>query len=239
MTAIPHATAPGPIVDRDAVRDIAPMLLGLLPFAVVIGVTMAGLGIDLATGLTVSFLLYGGSVQVAMLALIGSGSGIVVAALTAAIVNARLLLYGASLAIRFQGQPTWFRWLGPHTIVDQTCTAATARRELDDPSRFRRYWLTAGAVLAVGWLSGIAAGMAIGPAMPASSPLDVATGALFVALLVPRLTDRVAALTALVASVTAVATVGLPNGAGLLVSIAAGVTLAVVTTRDTDRSRRR
>lgn len=226
-------------VQRAAVRDIVPMLVGVLPFAVVIGVAMADLRIGLASGLAASFLLYGGSVQVAALALVVDGSGVLVAVLTAAIVNARMLLYGASMSARFRDQPGWFRWIGPHFIVDQTAAISAGRNDLDEPARFRRYWLSAAAVLTIGWLSGIAVGMALGPVMPASSPLDVATPALFVALVARRLSDPVTAGTAIVATVVAVAASGLPNGAGLLVSIAAGVTVAVVVTRHTGRSRRR
>lgn len=218
-------------LDHDAVRDIAPVVVGVAPFGVAIGVAMAEAGIDTPAGLASSFLLYGGSVQLAMLALVTSGSGVVTAALSAALINARLLLYGASLAPRFRRQPVWFRWIAPHFLVDQTAAIASARPELDDPRRFRRYWLTAAAVLTVGWLTGIGAGMTLGPRLPAHSPLEVTTAALFVALLMPRLRERPAAVAAGTACLATVAASGLPGGVGLILGIGAGVAAAVVTTR--------
>lgn len=218
-------------MSRSAVGDITPMALGVLPFAIVIGVTMGRMDVGLATALTLSFALYGGSVQLAMLSLVDAGSGIAIAALTAALVNARLLLYGAVLAPRFRPQPRWFRFGGPHLIVDQTTAIATARPDLGDPVRFRWYWLIAGTVLSVVWLGGIAIGMGFGPVLPERSPLEVATAALFVAMLVPRLTDRTTAVTALTSAGVSLATAGLPNGLGVLAGIGAGVTLAVVLTK--------
>jgi predicted branched-subunit amino acid permease len=214
-----------------AVRDVAPVLVGLGPFAVVVGVAMAETGLELWSTLTVSFLLYGGSVQLAMIAVAAGGGGVVAAAVGAVLVNERLLLYGASLATHFRVQPRWFRWLAPHFVVDQTTALATGRDDLDEPRRFRRYWLTVATAVTICWLVGITAGTTLGPLFPAQSPLEVTTVALFVALLVPRLRDRPAAVAAVTASGVTVATTWLPAGTGLLLAIGAGVVVAVVVTR--------
>jgi hypothetical protein len=42
------------------------------------------------------------------------------------------------LAAHLRHQPTWFRWLAPHFIVDQTTAVASARGALAAPARFRR-----------------------------------------------------------------------------------------------------
>ena len=79
----------------DAVRDLAPVVLGLAPFAMLIGVTAVRSGLGAGTGVLSSALLYGGSGQLTAITLMGSGAGAgaVLAAVT--LVNARFLLYAA------------------------------------------------------------------------------------------------------------------------------------------------
>jgi predicted branched-subunit amino acid permease len=85
-------------VDRQAVRDLLPVVVGLVPFAVVIGVTIAGSSVVPAwAGLLATPLLYAGSAQLAALSLLDGGSGVATILLTVVIVNGRLSLYGAAL----------------------------------------------------------------------------------------------------------------------------------------------
>src|SRR5688500_9535548 len=112
-------------LDADALRDIAPLLVGLVPFAMILGVTMSDAGIHVGVGVPGSFVLYAGSAQLAALALMQSGAGLGTILLSVVIVNARMLLYGASLEPRFRNQPRWFRWIGPHFMVDQSYVVAS------------------------------------------------------------------------------------------------------------------
>ena len=219
----------------DAVRDLAPVVLGLAPFAMLIGVTAVRSGVGAGTGVLSSALLYGGSGQLTAITLMGSGAGAgaVLAAVT--LVNARFLLYAAALEPHFRDQPRWFRWAAAHFVVDPTYAMVTRRRDLEDPARFRRYWLTAGGVLAVAWVAMTAVGGLLAPVLPASSALDVAAPAMFLAMLVPQLRARPALVGAGSAGVTAALASPLPSGLGLMCGIAAGVVAATVTpARTTD-----
>ena len=96
----------------DAVRDLAPVVLGLAPFAMLIGVTAVRSGLGAGTGVLSSALLLGGSGQLTALTMIAGGASprALLAAVT--LVNARFLLYAAALEPRFRDQPRWFRWVG-------------------------------------------------------------------------------------------------------------------------------
>ena len=161
----------------------------------------------------------------------GAGAGAVLAAVT--LVNARFLLYAAALEPHFRDQPRWFRWAAAHFVVDPTYAMVTRRVTCDldasTPARFRRYWLTAGGVLAVAWVAMTAVGGLLAPVLPASSALDVAAPAMFLAMLVPQLRARPALVGAGTAAVTAALASPLPSGLGLLCGIAAGVVAASVT----------
>ena len=142
---------------------------------------------------------------------------------TTAIINARLLMYGAALQPYFQHQPRWFRLLAPHYLVDQTYALATARHDLDRPDRFRRYWLTMGAVLGTSWMFAMATGVLAGPVLPQISAFDFAVPAVFIGLLVPRLRERAARRPALLAAIAAILASPLPHGLGLLVGALVGL----------------
>jgi predicted branched-subunit amino acid permease len=135
-------------LDRDALADIAPVLLALAPFAAVIGVQSSADG-RTAGSVSGTLLLYAGSAQVSTLSLLHQGAGIASILLAVVLVNARFVAYSATLAPYFARQPTWFRWLAPHFVIDQTFAVVTARDDLVDRARFRRYWLTCGAAIGV------------------------------------------------------------------------------------------
>jgi predicted branched-subunit amino acid permease len=211
---------------RTAVREILPIAASVSPFAVVIGVAMREADIGLLGGLVGSFAIYGGSAQLAAVTLLKVGAGMLAVVATAAVVNARFLVYAAALEPLFRDQPRWFRWSGPQLIVDQTYGLTAGRAELAEPAVFRRYWLAAGAVLSTVWLSSIAVGMTLGPVLPASAPLDFAAVAVLIALLAPHLRGRVPVTVAVVAAAVAAAGSQLPGGVGLLAGIGAGLGVA-------------
>jgi predicted branched-subunit amino acid permease len=239
MSTLPQAIRPlrvarPPRFDRAAVRDMTPIALSLLPFAAILGVTIAqSRVVPTWVGLLSGPLLFAGSAQLAALTLLDSGAGPVAVVATVLVVNARLTMYGAALEPRFRDQPTWFRWLGPHYLVDQMYALVDARPGLAGGG-FRRYWLTAGAVLLVGWMTPMTAGALGGDLLPRRTPLEFASTAVIVALLVPRLRARRARLPALLAATVAVLASGLPFGLGIL----AGAITGLVTSLLTDRSSR-
>ncbi|HUH07066.1 MAG TPA: AzlC family ABC transporter permease [Egibacteraceae bacterium] len=216
-------------LDPDGVRDILPIVVSVIPFAAVIGVTIAQLDtVPAWVGILSGPLIYAGTAQLAALTLFDSGAGVAAVLGAVAVINARLTMYGAAMEPLFRQQPAWFRWLAPHFLVDQTYAIAEARPQLRDPRRFRRYWLTAGLVLGVAWTATMAAAVLLGPVLPAASPLDFAATATFVGLLVPRLRQRVARRPALIAAVVGLLVASMPNGIGLLIAAAAGLMPALL-----------
>jgi len=209
-------------VDVEGLRDVAPVLIGLAPFAMVLGLAMSDSRIGTASGTLGSFLVWGGSAQIAAVGLMQSGAGILSILAAVVAIQARLLIYGAALEPRFRDQPRWFRWLAPHVVIDQNYALASARSDLQDPRRFRRYWLTVSGAIGVVWLSTIAVTMSFGALLPPDTPLTFGSVTVFVGLLVPRMRERRARVVALAAAVGAAAGVMLPSGLGLVLGIVVG-----------------
>jgi 4-azaleucine resistance transporter AzlC len=204
MRSVLDTLAPPAVLAR---RDTVSIALGLVAFGVTLGVTMSVLGFGALPGLVGAPVVYAGSAQLTAVTLVDQGAGLAVVVASAAIVNSRLLLYSASLAPRFSGQPVWFRWLAPHFLIDQTYLLSNARPDLD-PRTFRRYWGWLGFFVLVVWSTSVAVGMVAGPALPDLPHLVFVGTAMFVGMLAPRLTNRPAVAAAVAGGLVA-AVVGL------------------------------
>jgi predicted branched-subunit amino acid permease len=191
---------------------------------------VAGTDLGALLGVGGGLALFAGAAQLSAVSLLGVGAGPLAVLFSVAVINSRLVLYAAALEPRFRDQPCWFRWLGPHFLVDHTFALATARDDLHDPVRFRRYWLLLGCLLALPWAGLIGLGMTAGPTLAVAGPvLRFAPAALFIGLLVPRLTGRPGPAAAATAAAVAGALTGtgaVPAGAGVLAGAAAGVAVA-------------
>ena len=225
------ATAGDRATVRAAIRDIGPVVVGMVPFGLLMGVTIATHPAGPALGLSSAALFYGGIAHLSALTMITAGAGPPTVLAGVVAVNSRLLLYGAALQPRFACQPRWFRWLGPALLIDQTFALATALPADVDGARFRRYWLTIGAVLGAGWLASHVLGLVAGPVLPSRLPLGIAAPAVLVGLLVPHLKRRSGIAAAAVAGVVAATAANLPVGVGTLVGAVAGLAAATVAER--------
>src|SRR5918996_1338193 len=205
-----RSTSPPARTGRDlrAVRDTLPVALSIAPFALVIGATATQLGLPPVADMAAAAVVFAGAAHFAPLTMFAAGAGVFAALGTAVLINARLLLYSASLEPRFRDQP--------HLLV-------LARDALDDPSRFRRYWLATGALLLASWTTLVGLGGVLGPLLPAGSPLDAAAVVVLAGMLGPRLAAVRPALVALSALLVAAAGAPLPGGVGLVAGIVAGI----------------
>jgi predicted branched-subunit amino acid permease len=234
MTTTVSAVVPAPSElsspARDALRDIRDVSAGIVPFGLFLGITLTAYGEHPLGVLVGAAAVYGGSAQLATATVLHTGAGLLAAVLAGAVVNARLLLYGAALEDRFRDQPPWFRWLGPATLLDQTYLSALNRPAYRGAG-FRRYWGSLGLGLLVVWLAAVAVGVAAGPLLPDLPHLVLVGAAMFLAMLLPRLVDRPSVVAALVgAAVSALAAYVVPEVA-VLAGALAGVLAAVVANR--------
>jgi predicted branched-subunit amino acid permease len=215
--------APTTAADLRAVRDTLPAALSIAPFGLVIGATAAQLGLPPLADVSAAAAVFAGAAHFAPLTMFAAGAGVLAALCTAVLINARLLLYSASLEPRFRDQPRWFRWCGPALLIDQTYLMVLSRDDLDDPTRFRRYWLVAGGLLLASWMTMVGLGGVLGPLLPSGSPLDAAAVVVLAGMLGPRLAAVRPALVAFTALLVAVAGAPLPGGVGLVAGIVAGI----------------
>src|SRR3954469_8312442 len=168
----PRVAAPKPdqasprTITRAAVADALPIALSVAPFGMLIGVAIAALPGSPAAGLSGAPLLYAGSAHLAAVSLLGRHGSVLAVVATIAVINARFLVYSAGLSPYFARQPSWFRWVAPHFIIDQTYGLVLRRGDLDDPRCFRRYWCAITGVILPIWILSMTAGALLGPVIP-------------------------------------------------------------------------
>lgn len=215
---------------RAGLRDMVPVTVAIIPFAMVLGVTIDASVVPDLVGAVMAPVLYAGSANFAAISVVDAGGTALTAAFTALVVNVRFTMYGAALAHRFRDQPRWFRWLGPWFIIDQTFALSSARAERD-PAWFRAYWFAAAGLIGIVFTAMAVVGILLGPIVPSGIGLEFTVPAMFVALGVSQVRDRPALAAAVAgASVTALA-LDLPHGLGLLAGAVAGATTGAVARR--------
>lgn len=210
-------------------RTAMPMLLGLLPFGLVVGVVSIGRGLSLAEALTMSALVYAGSAQLLALELWADPAPILAATLAAAVVNIRMAPMGAALAPWLDRLRGWRLWGTLATLVDHSFAMSMA--EIRRGGRDAGFLLGTSLVLYAGWILSVAAGHVLGGAvrLPPGHPLFFGGIAAFVALLVPLWRGaRQDLLPWALAATVAVAALrlGLPQPLPLLGGALAGAALA-------------
>ena len=206
---------------RAGIRDILPVALGVAPFGVTIGATAATTSVDHLAAWLGGPLIAAGAAHLSIVTLLDVGASALAVILAALIVNTRFAAYSAVLAARFTTQPRWFKLAGAYVLVDQTFALAASRPHHDDAS-FRRYLLTASALLLAFWTTAISVGMALGPIVPETWELWFTLPLMMVALTASSLIDRRALVAAATAIILALALRGLPSGVGLVSAILLG-----------------
>jgi len=224
----PSQVNTGPV--KKAILDTLTLFLPAIPFALIFGLVVVESGLPALLGWSTSPLMFSGAAQITLVTLLGEGASLAAAATAALIVGARHLFYSITLAPRFQGQPAWFRWVGPYMLIDQVF-ALTVTMENRDPDYFRRYYLASGFSFWTLWMSFTALGLFIGPVIPESWGLAFATPVLFLGLLALSVDRGEKVVVAVVAMLITFALADMPNRSGMLVAALLSILLGLMLER--------
>jgi 4-azaleucine resistance transporter AzlC len=215
-----------PIV-RAAFKDMLPLFLPALPFALLFGVMVVESGVPHLLGWSSSIIMFGGSAQMTLITLVGEGAAVSAAITTTLIVTARHILYSVTLAPRFQVQPRWFRWLGPYVLIDQVF-ALTQVRDLSDDTNFRHYYLAAGFTFWFMWVVFTGLGIILAPIIPESIGIEIAITLMFLGLLLMAIKRKSQVLTAVISASVTLWFAHLDNQVGLIIAVLVSLVVATI-----------
>lgn len=225
-TATPTLAAP----TRQALSDVAPLVLGYLPFGLVFGATVGASPVSDLAGWLSSPIVFAGASQLAMVELLGRGAAPAVIVLTVLVINLRHVMYSGALAVWFREAPLRFRLFAPYLLADPVYTFSIVRfpAYATDGER-RRYYLTLGLALLANWTAMTGAGVLLGAQLPESVPFALAIPLVFLALLVPMVVDLPTLAAAVVGGVVTIVAADAPLNLaiviGALTGVAAGMAL--------------
>ena len=214
----------------DGVRAFAPLSVGVVPFALIAGITAVDAGLSPLQAVGMSVVLFAGASQLAVIELLGRDAPLAVVVLTAVVINLRFTMYSASIAPYFRGIPGLRRWVGAYILTDQAYALSVADFRGSDRGRNGRiaFYFGAAAGLWLVWQAGTIIGVLLGATVPAGLSLEFAVPLTFMALLFPAIEGRPTATAAAVAAAVAVLAAPLPFNLGLLTAAFAGIGVGVL-----------
>ncbi|WP_423745782.1 AzlC family ABC transporter permease (plasmid) [Haladaptatus sp. SPP-AMP-3] len=209
------------------VRVALPITLGVVPFGMVAGVAAVDVGIPAIHAFAMSVIVFAGASQLAAIELIGRNAPIAVVILTMLVVNLRMMMYSASIAPYFERESARWKAALPYLLTDQAYAVSLLKFRNDETTSRRWYYLGVAVPLWVAWQAATVVGILLGAGVPDGWHLEFAVPLVFLAVLVPAVTDRATLVAAIVGGAAAVAANGLPFDLGLvaaaIVGIAAGL----------------
>jgi predicted branched-subunit amino acid permease len=204
-------------------RDSLPILLGVVPFALICSVAAVSVGLTPVEAMGMSFIVFAGASQLAVLQLLGQGAFWLVMVLTAWTINLRFTMYSAALAPYLQKEPLLRRAPFAYILSDQAFGVTMSHFANELPANPAWYYYGAAAAIWVAWQAASVAGALLGTLIPESWGLDFAFPLSFMALMFAALKDRPGVLAALVGGTVAVVAKSLPYNLGLVLAALSGI----------------
>jgi 4-azaleucine resistance transporter AzlC len=181
-----------------------PIALGYVPIGFAFGVLAQKAGISTANTLLLSLMVYAGSAQLVAVGLIAAGAAAWSIVVTTLIINLRHILFSAALAPYLRGWRKTQIAIFTFELTDESFALHSSRFPQGMIDRVETYSLNLTAQLS--WIAGTFFGITAGQAIQDVRPfaLDYALPAMFVALLVVQLKDRVQVSVALLSGILSV-----------------------------------
>ena len=212
--------------------DVAPFLIGIIPFGMVTGVATMAVGLSAGAAIAMTLGVFAGTAQIAALPLLVAGAPALVIVLTAFIVNLRFLIYSATVAPYFKHLPFHWKLLLGYFVTD-TGFALFMRRVSGRPDMAQRHWyfLGGGMLLGAVWCASALLGILAGTRIPVQWRLEFAATLAIVALMAPVIRSRGEFASAVIGGTVALAAAGLPLKLGLVLGAVAGIAGGTLTDR--------
>lgn len=208
----------------EGVRASLPLMLGVIPFALICGIASVKAGLPVWQAVMIPVVIFAGAAQLAVTHLFVAGAPAVVMVLTALVINLRFVMYSASIAPHFRPVPGRWRPMLSYLLTDQAYALSLTKFNQPEGCRYPfAYTMGAGVTVFVAWHVCNGVGVLLGAGVPEGWGLDFGVPLTFMALLVPAVQDRPTLVAALVSGVTAVAAAGLPCGLNIIAAALAGI----------------
>lgn len=206
-------------------RDSTPILIGITPFGLICGVICMNIGMPEWAAVGFSTIIFAGASQLVANQLMADQASTIVVILTGLVINMRMFMYSASLAPHLKGVSTLKKGVLAYMLTDQAYALSIARfgREDGAPVDKPLYYFGSAVTIWACFIVTTVLGAFVGARIPASLDLGFAIPLTFIAVVVPAIKDRPAALAAGAAGLVALLADPLPYNLGLMVAAVCGI----------------
>ncbi|MBQ0784656.1 MAG: AzlC family ABC transporter permease [Amphritea sp.] len=211
------------------VRDLLPLVSGVLPFGLIAGATGVSLGMtpEMVMGMTVLF--FAGSAQLAAYSLIQDNAPFIIIMITAVVVNLRFAIYSATFAPLLGPLKKRYRLPLAYMLSDQVYGLCSMPEQQQKSDSERLWYLTGVAVsMALSWILSVVLGIALGASIPSHWSLEFTIPLAFLAMLVTTISNRQLFMVALISGSCAIGFQLLPYNTGFIVAVVAGVSAGLL-----------
>ena len=170
---------------RTAFLDTIPVMTGYVFLGFGFGILMHQSGYGVLWAAAMSLFIYAGSMQYVAVSLLASGAGLLTAALTAFVVNARHLFYGISMVDAYKGAGKKKPYM-IFALTDETYSLVSKNQVPQEMSR-HAYCFLVSVFDQVYWVAGTLLGSLAGSLLPINyEGIDFVLTALFVTIFVEQ-----------------------------------------------------
>ena len=204
-------------------RGALPILIGVIPFALISGVGAVSVGLSLFETVGISVIVFAGASQLVVYQLMSAGSPWIIMVLTAWVVNFRFTMYSATLAPYLQKLSAGQNALLAYMLSDQAFGVSMTHFVGNETVSHRWFYFGAALTIWVAWQVSAVIGGLLGALVPASWDFDFAFPLSFMALMFAALVDRPTVVAAVIGGSIAVLAKGLPYNIGLVLATFLGI----------------
>lgn len=227
-------------------RDMTGVSVGMAAWGLMTGVAMIKSGMTISQAVLMSITVFSGSIQLAVLPLMAAGASLWVVWLAAICVGLRFIVFSLHLRSYLMFLPRGRRIALGYFLGDVNYVLYTHRypKPPQTPRQQRAHVAYVWGTICCGWVSWqtmVMLGIFLGAAFPERWGLEYSGTLALLALTCSLMTDRLRALSALLAAAVAIATYALPYRLNIVVAIVVGMGICLLLEKyaSTLRGRRR
>lgn len=212
-------------------RAMLPILMGVIPMAVVTGIGAVDCGMSKGEAFFSSVSMYAAASQLVAYKMIGSGADALLILAAVFIINLRFTLYSAGMSPHLKGMPAPLRLAGAYSMSDQAYGITMLYRQSNPQGDAARFFIGAAFTMWVAYQLSTLAGIILGTQVPKEFSLDFAVPLTFTAIMIPQITRPELLVAALTSATLALALGGLPNNAGFFIAAIIGIAAGGISKR--------
>ena len=212
------------------IKDGLPLQLGIFPFGAVFGVLGIESGLTPLQTFFMSSLLFAGTSQIIFAQLVALATPVVILLGSVAALNARHLLYSASVSEYLRDKPLRWRILLAYLLTDEAYAVSILRYQKQPHNQMMHYHLFgSGLLLWSVWQLSTLTGVLLGNAIPDELALGFVIPLIFMAIVLPLIKSRTEVATIGTSTACVFAFAHLPYNLWLLIAALAGIGAGTLT----------